>query len=187
MQRKVKMFFKTLIVALFLSSSALAQAVINPQTDASKLITGTLPAARLPLTSAVLQASPSNPTGTASVNPTQVHMGLGSTCTITPVYSGRVNLRIIGVLVNSLMTGIGFVNVKYGTGTAPTNGAASTGTSLGAQIVGTSDANGSTIPFSAGGIITGLTPGTAYWFDLILAVNGGNGSTVNINCNAQEF
>lgn len=136
-------------------------------------------------TSAAVQAAPSNPTGTTSV--TAVHMGLGGTCKITPTYSGRLNVRFSGNMANNTATGIETVAIKYGTGTAPANGDAATGTTLGTALLGTSDANGSILPFSNGGIITGLTPGTQYWFDLTVLVNGGTGTLTNIGFTAFEF
>lgn len=137
------------------------------------------------LTNATLQASPSNPTGTASV--TTVMAGLGSTCHITPVYSTRLYVHFQGVLSNTNTNTSTAVQIRYGTGTAPVNGAAGTGTTVGSTLnIGVNPAV-SNVPASVEGLITGLTPGTAYWLDLGQAVGAGTGTVFNISCSAFEF
>jgi hypothetical protein len=54
------------------------------------------------LTNATVQASP---TGT-TFSTTNVMMGIGSSCKITPVYSGRVKLEIFGLATHSVATAI---------------------------------------------------------------------------------
>jgi|GEM_PF-2774865 len=146
-------------------------------------ITGTTsPTIALSLTNATLQANPANPTSsTAAVG---VMMGLGSACHLTPSYSGRVKIEFIGDAHTSTTTAT--IKVNFGTGTAPTNGASPTGTQVGNSVtVGSS----TDTPFANGGIITGLSPGTAYWFDIdLLSSTGGIASTVDsLSCNALEF
>jgi hypothetical protein len=118
-------------------------------------------------------------------------MGLGSTCHITPTYSGRVKVEFYGVMTAA--GGFQATNtVRWGTGTAPTNGTAigATGTQVGNSIA-FAGSGSTTISsgFVNGGIITGLTPGTAYWFDLTLATSNASGSQglTTISCNAFEF
>ncbi len=103
-----------------------------------------------------------NPTGT-TFNAGLVMMGLGGAWTITPNTSGRIIFAISGGISNSLGNGSAY-QIFYGTGVAPINGAAQTGTGIGVavSIPGTS-ANG--MPFSAIGA-GAFTRGTAYWFDL---------------------
>jgi len=51
-----------------------------------------------------------------------------------------------------------------------------------------SNANASiAVTFPFGVAITGLTPGTAYWFDLNFGVSGGTGSLQSIGCKAVEY
>lgn len=143
----------------------------------------------LALTNATAQASPGNPTGTAST--TAVFMGLGGSCHITPTYSGRIKLEFYGVMTAA--GGFSATNtVRFGTGTAPTNGAAgtATGTQVGNSITfGGSGTTTVSCAFANGGIITGLTPGTAYWFDLTLATANASAtqSLTTISFNAFEF
>jgi hypothetical protein len=141
----------------------------------------------LALTNATLQATPSNPTGTTSA--TGVMMGLGTTCKITPVYSGRVWVTFSGVAANSVATSSFIASVRFGTGTAPANAAALSGTTVGAGFAGTSTAAGQGTPFGGmGGIITGLTVGTAIWFDMGLsATPSGAASLTTLTCTAMEF
>lgn len=141
----------------------------------------------LKMDSATLQASPSNPVGTTSA--TGVMMGLGATCHLTPTYSSRVKVEFIGSGFNTTASDGYTIKVYFGTSTAPTNGAATTGTQVGNGTGGTQPAGsgGFANPFSNSGIITGLTPGTAYWFDLnVLAVTGGTAAVSGLSCNALE-
>lgn len=138
----------------------------------------------LTLANATLQTSPANPTGTTSA--TQVMMGLGSTCTLTPVYSTRIHLMFQGSLNNAVTAAGSTTQARFGTGTAPTNGAAATGTTVGNTVISAVNPAAYLVPFSAGGIITGLTVGTAYWFDLGLSGTSG-ASLTNLSFSAFEF
>lgn len=139
------------------------------------------------INNATLQASPSNPTGTTST--TAVMMGLGGTCTITPVYTGRIKIEFIGQGSNTV-SGDGWIHaIRWGTGTAPVNGAALTGTQVGTSIrIDTAGGGSFSAPMANSGIVTGLTPATAYWLDIALAqINGGTATILNVSCNAFEF
>lgn len=131
-----------------------------------------------------LQTSASNPTGTTSA--TGVMMGMGGTCKITPSSTGRVQVWFIGDDTNSSgSTPTNTRSVRYGTGTAPANAAALTGTSFGNNTQIVSTATG-TYSFHLGGVAF-LTVGTAYWFDMGLGTNGGTASLTNVNCTVVEF
>ncbi len=91
---------------------------------------------------------------------------------ITPSSSGNVLIIISGYFTstaNAADYGI-LYQISYGTGAAPTNNGTLAGTQVGAvQIY----ANPTTVvaadvfvPFSISWVVTGLTPGTAYWIDL---------------------
>lgn len=128
---------------------------------------------------AALQTNLVTPTGTTSTSDRM--MGLGGTCTLTPTKTGRLKVEFVGLLES---TG-GYsstAKVFYGTGAAPANGAAATGTQIGnrATIAGAGTTSLSSM-FKGGGLVTGLTPGTAYWFDLALSTsNAANTAGVNI-------
>lgn len=153
--------------------------------SASNVSTGTLSNARLAWNGAVLTANPGSPGSTTST--IQVMAGVGGTCTITPVSSTRLYIRITGNASNS-NAGIGtLMQARYGTGAAPANGAAATGTTLGAQLSGVSHAANNVFPFTIGGIATGLSPGTAYWIDVGFGAGTNTSSLTNLTCVAYEL
>ena len=129
-------------------------------------------------------STPSNPTGTASL--TLVHAGLA--IAFTPSKTGRVCIVITGQFANSTATDGMEVNGRYGTGAAPANGAAVTGSGSGlATRGGTSDANNSLVPFNVVFWVT-LTVGTAYWIDAVFnAVTGGTATLSQLSVSITEF
>lgn len=138
------------------------------------------------------QSTPANPTGTTST--TGVMMGLAGS--ITPTQSGKVMIIISGdamanVCATTGATGGAQVQIRYGTGTAPTNGAALTGTAVGALEKWVCSHATSRDPFSVNAVVTGLTVNTAYWIDLeLIATQGTSTTTANlfdISISAHEF
>jgi hypothetical protein len=122
------------------------------------------------------QVSPSTPTGNATS--TFLMQGMGSSATITPNRSPNVWFGFCGYLSDTVLSDAVGLKLYYGTGTAPSNGAAVPGgaTQIGPEIVYDASANGSRVPFAIFGIGERLTPGTAYWFDLAIAAFGGTAS-----------
>jgi hypothetical protein len=117
--------------------------------------------------------------GTAST--TQVMAGFGSTVTFTPSSSGTVNVTVtINDLYNTTAVGDGVqVQLCYGTGTAPANGAAVTGTVFGPTIKYVNSTTAGKVPGSITYQISGLTIGTTYYFDV--AFNAVGGGTANFD------
>lgn len=140
----------------------------------------------LALTNAALQGSPANPTGTTST--TGKMMGIGATCKVTPVYSGRAIVQLQGGVSQTGGTSAGTgIQLRYGTGTIPSNGDAPSGTTVGSGPVFTTT-NGLTFPFSFGGVITGLSVGTQFWLDASLLNNAGQTATMTtLSCSIVEF
>lgn len=130
-------------------------------------------------------ATPSNPTGTSN---TGAFTMAGLAGSITPTTNGNVYIAINGVTTNSTLADGCQTIIRYGTGAAPTNGAAFTGTSAGSvQYIPIIPAT-ATIPFINIGYVTGLSVGTAYWLDLgQIAVTGGTCSLLNITVVALEM
>lgn len=148
-------------------------------------ITNSTNAIKLAYNGAVGSTSTANPTGT--VSGTGVMMGLGSVFVLTPATSSRVIVHIQGQATNSASSGQVQINVRFGTGTAPTNGVALTGTSTVANQTSAITGAGYVTPFHLGTVITGLTPGTAYWFDLGIIATAGTGSVQNVSYYAIEI
>lgn len=134
---------------------------------------------------AILQSSPVNPTGTTST--AGVMMGLAGA--LTPRVTGRVKIVINGYMSESVGVRGVTAQIRYGTGTAPANGAALTGTTAGGSINMFQTAATQLFPFSCNAIVSGLTLGTAIWIDLAVARVGasGTGSVLNISITAFEL
>jgi hypothetical protein len=139
--------------------------IIGPAATTSGIGAGLPPAAPAVATSAA-------PTGTEST--TLVMCGIGQP--FTPSGSGIVLVVATGGVINSTSGANTEVIGRYGTGTAPANGAAVTGTAWGAGATPTWTGPGATTKqdaFALTDILT-LTPGTAYWFDLAQASTSGS-------------
>lgn len=134
------------------------------------------------------QATPADPSGTTST----AGVMLGLAASITPAFSGRVMICINGNLTNSTAAaGNGAkVQIRYGTGAAPANGAALTGTAAGSQqssVLERATANDMQT-FCVLCLVTGLSIGTPIWFDLSLtAVAAGTALAKNLNVMAMEM
>jgi hypothetical protein len=122
--------------------------------------------------------APSNPASTTST--TLVMMGLGSTCAFTPASSGKVLVNVIAYVATATAAVSATVGARYGTGTAPSNGAAVTGTAFGGAadpaVTGSGTGNRSCVAFTA---VLSLSASTAYWFDLaLLTANASDAASV---------
>jgi hypothetical protein len=136
------------------------------------------------ITPQVVTAAPANPAGTTST--VGVMAGLG--VAFTPLSTGRVEVSIAGNAANSAAGDGAAFQIRYGTGAAPANGAALTGTAAGGLAQITSGAAGAVTSVSLYAIITGLTVGTAYYFDISeAAVTGGTASITALQVNIIEF
>lgn len=128
------------------------------------------------------QQTGATPTGTTSTTP--VMMGLAGT--ITPRGDGVVLMILAGDVVNNTGGDGATVQVRYGTGTAPTNGGALAGTPCGGTLT---DNTGGTVReiFSSSCLATGLSLGTTYWIDVaVAAVTGGTATIADLSLSAVE-
>lgn len=146
--------------------------------------TGTCTVARL-FTNAAIAQSPSAPANTSST--TAVMSGLGSTCAITPTFSGRLDVSFQFDSSNNTTSNLGTFDIRYGTGTAPSANVAVTGTQAAPQISVGYAASGLVVAATIRALITGLTPSTAYWLDLSRFTNANTLTISNIHCIAIEF
>jgi hypothetical protein len=132
----------------------------------------------------LLYSTPANPAGTSST--TGVMMGLA--ILYTPKSTGRVKVTLAGLLANNTAGDGATANLQYGTGAAPANGAAPAGTAAGNVVTETSPAAGQTNAVVLQAVISGLTVGTQYWLDVLLAaVTGGTASISNIAVTIEEL
>lgn len=125
------------------------------------------------MTSAATISTPGNPAGTSSA--TFVMMGLAGT--ITPTVTGRVLVVIRGDFTNDGAVGTAtWFSVRAGTGAAPANGAATTGTTYGNDAAISTIVVNATESVTLVALLTGLTINTAYWIDVaIKTAAGGTG------------
>lgn len=115
-----------------------------------------------------LNNDPTSPAATAST--TQVMMGLGSSWTLTPHSSGNVFIMVTGTATTNTAIATVKWGGRFGTGTAPVNGAADTGTHWGPGNDPSTRPSVAAVgvPFALNAIVA-LTPGTTYWFDLAVS------------------
>jgi hypothetical protein len=115
----------------------------------------------------------------ATTSTTGVMMGLAQA--VTPSKSGNFLVVFQGVAANTLSGDGAFVELRYGTGSAPANGAVLTGTLLLSTEM-TAAANVQIVPFSISIYLSGLTVGTAYWLDLsVAATTAGTASVAGVS------
>lgn len=102
-------------------------------------------------------------------NRTGVMMGLAGS--ITPNNSGVVYATLSGNIYNTTANDGSSIVLRYGTGTAPTNGAALTGATIGSIQSSTQPSGGGAFlsPVCIPSLVSGLALGTAVWFDASLA------------------
>jgi len=162
----------TNLLPLSLANGGVAQAISAPAANGEQLRSiGTTSFDSFPTN--FLNGTPSDKAGTT--NTTGVMLGLAQTLAMQ--YSGRVLLIIQGRHGNSAANGYGGVTLRYGTGAAPANGAALTGTVAGlGQFHYNASAAAGITNFCLTAIITGLTKGTTYWFDLMQQALGSAGT-----------
>lgn len=130
---------------------------------------------------------PSPPGGTNNIFP-GVMMGLGSTMFITPNKTGRVLFLFNGQYSNGTNGKGGSTYCYHGTGTAPANGAALTGTQFNQQLVFDAVQGASSgYPFMQNGIVIGLSIGTSHWFDTGMNATGANSNLADLYCQLIEF
>lgn len=136
----------------------------------------------------LFQDTPSDPTGTT--NGTGVMMGIASS--ITPNRTGKIGIFVSGNIANSVSGDGAQTQIRYGTGSAPSNGDGLTGTAIGglskivnAFIALLAPGSGN---FTCNALITGLAVGTPYWIDLSLArITGGTASVSGISISVMEM
>lgn len=136
------------------------------------------------VTPAATTSSPSNQSG----NATATFKMNGLACAITPTSTGRVMFTVTGSIGNNTTADSVTWKLAYGTGAAPSNSAALTGTILGATGVFKALTGMLDTPFVSVGLATGLALNTAVWYDLQIAdITGGTVTATAVTCTAVEI
>lgn len=129
---------------------------------------------------------PASPATTVSTVPVMMGLGIGYT---TVSGTGKLEVHITGMAASLTAAAMVTLSGRYGTGGAPANGVAVTGTQF-PTLALTLKANGvgSGSFFDLVGLLTGLTPGTTYWFDASYdtSVVADAASISNLGCTIQE-
>lgn len=134
---------------------------------------------------AITTYHPANPTGTTNTGAILM-MGLGSTITYTPVLTGKLWVCFTCQGLNNTANDGGALSILYGTGTAPANQAAATGTPMVSGWGSTLTPSNAT-GVAVSGKITGLALNTPVWVDAgIQCLLGGSASILNITCSIME-
>jgi hypothetical protein len=99
-----------------------------------------------------------------------------------------VLITISGTLENNGPAGSALGYISYGTGTAPANGAAQTGTLVGGLFEAINPTGAvMAVPFSSTAVIN-LTVGTTYWIDMALETFGtGTAYALGVSISAMEM
>lgn len=129
-------------------------------------------AIKIPVTPLVVDTQV-GPTGTTSASAVMV----GMATSITPTTTGRVIIISSGQMANSALSGGVTVDLRYGTGAAPANGAAATGTVVGTSQTISALLAGLKSGFSIAGVISGLSLNVPIWIDLSQMRLGGLGTS----------
>lgn len=144
-----------------------------------------------PTWSSITKVSSSGMYPTATTSTTGVMAGLGKT--LIPVYSGRVLIIVTGQAQNNTGDSGFKYDLRYGTNPIPSNAVPVTGTIVGSAISGSCIASSSTtglpvMPIAHHAIVTGLSLGVSYWFDIgIYAVTSGTATFNAVSLSVLEI
>ena len=128
-----------------------------------------------------LMATPADPAGVAAA----VARMQGLAIEVTPAASGLLHVTLGGTLFNPTAGGGAVVSILYGSGAAPANGDALTGTAIGNPQKSTVAAG--KVPFSLTGLVAAPI-GAATWIDAAVAyVTAGTGTIEKLTATVLEL
>jgi hypothetical protein len=115
-------------------------------------------------------------------------VAIGANRTLTPAISGRVLLLAAGIAYNTTIGSATIVSAGYGTGTPPSAGSTPSYTLAGAGQNFISSSAAGQQGFSVIGLVTGLSLGISYWFDVFIQTSGGTtGGVKNVQLLVMEL
>lgn len=137
----------------------------------------------------ILGVTPADPSAATSASYVMAGLGVAgaNAWAMTPQVTGRILLVATGIQTSGTTASTCTVQMSQGTGAAPANGAAVTGTQVGGQPAWTSLTGILTVPFSLVWVTTGNAIGTALWFDIAQKSSGGTLQLSKLNLVAIEF
>jgi len=103
-------------------------------------------------------------------------MGLAGA--ITPAVTGRVVVMISGDAFDGATGSGATLQIYFGTGSAPANGAGVTGSTAGSAVKFIAATTAARAPFALHAVITGLVVSTAYWLDVGMQATAANLATI---------
>jgi len=130
------------------------------------------------------QSQPTDPIGTTSL----VGVMMGLAILFTPRSTGRIKITVDLTMAENTTADGATVQAVTGTGAAPANGAAATGTLRGKPRTMTYLTGVLSVPCAFAAFVTGLVVGVQIWVDLNLkAVTGGTATVSVINIIIEEY
>jgi hypothetical protein len=131
--------------------------------------------------------SMSNPADPAPTSSTTMVMA-GLSVLYTPSLTGRVKVTVQATIANTNAGDGAEVQISFGTGIPPANDAVLAGSQAGTVAQSISPTANAAYTVTAFAVMTSLTVGTQYWFDLAYASIGGGDATIsNITFLIEEF
>jgi hypothetical protein len=124
-----------------------------------------------PVAAAIVAVTPANPVTTG--NAAGAMMGMGNVCVATLARGTRLFAQFTFNLTGGGGPVTHSATMRYGTGAAPANQAAPTGTAIGSTVQAAAPAAGYNYAGTCSWVLTGLTPGVPYWFDLSVVPGAG--------------
>jgi hypothetical protein len=130
------------------------------------------------------QKTPTDPTITSST----IGVMMGLSASITPTQTGKILIIISGDIDNDTNSRGSRVQIRTGTGSAPINGAALTGSAQGGLVTFEQNNNAIRVPFALNAIENGLTLNTPVWIDIsLVSITGGNSRVRDISISVVEL
>lgn len=132
---------------------------------------------RLNGTFASYQSPQPPPILTSTVSTTGVMAGYGAS--VIPGVTGKLLAILTGTMVNTTANKWPMVQMRWGTGAPPLNGAAPVGTAIGSIEFLTGNTVNNATPYSCSGLVLNAALGVQLWFDLVQTSTAGGTTSLD--------